>query len=157
LVHVELDEEYGHGLLELGVVSRGSVDGLGDVLEDKVEEDFILLVAIRVEESLEIDYVGVLDNPHDLKLAVLEALILQDLLDGNFIALFAGTFGRFRAGWCYEFCLENNTETSVPDDFAVGVGDLSLLSGLAVRGKNLDDLVGIIERCDAKQSEQIAR
>ena len=43
LVHVELDLELGHGLLELDVVPRGAVDGLGDVLEDEVEVDLVLL------------------------------------------------------------------------------------------------------------------
>lgn len=136
-------------------MTRSTVDGLWNVLEDKVEEDFVLLVTVRVEESLEVDHVGVLDDPHDLKLTVLEAFILQDLLDGNFIALFAGALGGFGCSWCYEFCLENNTETSVSDDFAVGVGNFSLLGGLAVRGKHLDHLVGIIEGYDVKKSGQV--
>lgn len=43
LVHVQLDLKHWHCLLDLGVVTGGTVDGLWDVLEDKVEIDLILL------------------------------------------------------------------------------------------------------------------
>ena len=71
-------------------MSRSSVDGLGHIFEDQVEEYFILLlgrsdtasifaarqrismaliahlVTVRVEKGLEVDNVGVRDEPHDL-------------------------------------------------------------------------------------------
>lgn len=43
LVHVQLDLKHWHCLLDLGVVAGGTVDGLWDVFEDKVEIDLILL------------------------------------------------------------------------------------------------------------------
>lgn len=43
LVHVQLDLKHWHCLLNLGVVTGGTVDGLWDILEDKVEIDLILL------------------------------------------------------------------------------------------------------------------
>jgi hypothetical protein len=44
-----------------------------------------------------------------------------------------------------ELCLENDTKRAVPDDFAVCVRDLLGLSGLAIGGDDLDDLVGVID------------
>lgn len=43
LVYVQLDLQHGHRLLDPGIVSRSTVDGLGDILEHEVEENFILL------------------------------------------------------------------------------------------------------------------
>ena len=43
LVHIQLDLEHGHGLLELGIVPAGTVHGLWDVFEHKVEVHFIFL------------------------------------------------------------------------------------------------------------------
>ncbi len=76
-------------------MTRCAVDGLWHVFEHEVEEDLVLLVSVRVEERLEVDDVGVLDNPHDLKFTVLEALVLEHLLDGNLIAVLARSFGGF--------------------------------------------------------------
>ena len=45
LVHIQLDLEHGHGLLELGIVPAGTVHGLWDVFEHKVEVHFIFLSA----------------------------------------------------------------------------------------------------------------
>lgn len=85
LVHVQLDLEHWDNLLELGVVPKGAVDGFGDKLEHKVEVDLVLLVAVRVEECLEVDNVGVGYQAHDLQLAVLESLVLQHLFDRNLL------------------------------------------------------------------------
>ena len=43
LVDVQLDFEDRHGSLHLVEISRSSIDCLWDVLEDKIEVDFILL------------------------------------------------------------------------------------------------------------------
>lgn len=43
LVHIQLDLEHGHGLLELDIVAASAVDGLGDVFEHKVEVHFVFL------------------------------------------------------------------------------------------------------------------
>ena len=43
LVHIQLDLEHGHGLLELGIVPAGTVHGLWDVFEHKVEVHLIFL------------------------------------------------------------------------------------------------------------------
>ena len=43
LVHVQLDLQHGHGLLELGVVSRCAVHRFWDELEDEVEIDLVFL------------------------------------------------------------------------------------------------------------------
>lgn len=83
LVNVQLDEEHGDGLLLLGVVTRDTVDGLWNVLKDKVKIDFILLVTGEVEEVLEGTDVGMVEDLHDLQLTVLEALVLKDLFNGN--------------------------------------------------------------------------
>ena len=95
LVHVELDLEHRHWLLELGVVAARAVDGLRHVFEDKIEVNFVFLwhrisahdskrhkghklkilgahlVAIRVEESPEVNDIRVTDESHDLQLTVL--------------------------------------------------------------------------------------
>ena len=43
LVHVELDLQHRHGLLELGVVPAGAVHGLWDIFEHKIEVHFVFL------------------------------------------------------------------------------------------------------------------
>ena len=43
LVHIQLDLEHRHGLLELGIVPASAIDGLRDVFEHKVEVHFIFL------------------------------------------------------------------------------------------------------------------
>jgi len=43
LVHVQLDLENWHGLLEFDVVPAGSVHGFGYVFQYEVEVDFVLL------------------------------------------------------------------------------------------------------------------
>ena len=73
LVHVEADVRHRHGLLEFGIVSGGAVDCFWNVFEDKVEVDFILLLAlaVRVEEGPKVDDVRVRDEAHDLQLSIL--------------------------------------------------------------------------------------
>lgn len=43
LIHIQLDLEHGHGLLELGIVPAGAVHRLWDVFKHKVEVHFIFL------------------------------------------------------------------------------------------------------------------
>lgn len=61
LVHVELDLEHGHCLLELGVMTRSSVDSLRYQFKHKIEVYFVLLVAVGVEECPKVDNVGMMD------------------------------------------------------------------------------------------------
>ena len=60
---------------------------------------------------------------------------MQDLLNGNIILL------------SQQLCLEDHTKGAVADDLAVGVGQLACLSRLAVGGNNLDDFMGVVDRC----------
>ena len=75
------------------------------------------------------------DEFHDLELAILEAFVLEDLLDGD-----VGV-----AGLVEEPCLEDDAEGAVADDFAVGVGEISLGVGFAIGCDDLDDLAGIVD------------
>ena len=68
--------------------------------------------------------------------AYLEPLVLQDLLDGDV------TDG---VGVLEEFCLEDDAEGAIADDFAVGVDEITSVSLLAVRGDDLYDLAGIVD------------
>jgi len=43
LVHVELDLEHRHGLLDLGIMARSAIHCLGDVFKHQVEENLFLL------------------------------------------------------------------------------------------------------------------
>ena len=45
LVHIQLDLEHGHRLLELGIVPAGAIHGFWDIFEHKVEVHFIFLSA----------------------------------------------------------------------------------------------------------------
>jgi hypothetical protein len=63
----------------------------------------------------------------------LEALVLQNFLNRNIVAL-------FHSG------LEDNAKRTVADDFTVAVRDLACLARLAVRGDDLDDLVRVVDR-----------
>ena len=65
----------------------------------------------------------------------LEPLVLQDLLDGDVTISWIVQQSR----------LEDDTKGTVSDDFAVGIGDLPLVAGLAIRGDDLDDLARIID------------
>ncbi len=49
LVHVEFDLKHGHGLLKLGIVTAGAVDGFWDVFEHEVQIDFVFLEQGRPE------------------------------------------------------------------------------------------------------------
>ena len=60
----------------------------------------------------------------------LETLVLQHLLDGDVTISWIVQQSR----------LEDDTKGTVSDDFAVGIGDLPLVAGLAIRGDDLDDL-----------------
>jgi hypothetical protein len=91
LVDVELDFEDGHNRLHLVEVARRTVHGLGNELKHEIQVDLVLLwlkrlatrnaqtrlpadtypLAVVVEESLELDNVGMSDNAHDLEFAVL--------------------------------------------------------------------------------------
>lgn len=48
LVHVQLDLERRHGLLQFGVMTARTVDGLGDIFEDEVEVQFVFLQTPKV-------------------------------------------------------------------------------------------------------------
>ena len=54
LVHIQLDLEHGHGLLELGIVPAGTVHGLWDVFEHKVEVHFIFLLKGRTRGQMRV-------------------------------------------------------------------------------------------------------
>ena len=62
------------------------VDSLRNELQYEVEVNLVLLLPRGVEEVHQLDDVAVLESPHDLQLAVLESLVLQDLLDGHHLA-----------------------------------------------------------------------
>ena len=66
----------------------------------------------------------------------LESLVLQYLLDRDVsISRIVQKPG-----------LENDTERTVSDDLAIGIGDFSLLARLAIGSDDLDDLAGIVNR-----------
>eukprot|EP00356_Strombidium_inclinatum_P006644 CAMPEP_0170495270 /NCGR_PEP_ID=MMETSP0208-20121228/15111_1 /TAXON_ID=197538 /ORGANISM="Strombidium inclinatum, Strain S3" /LENGTH=132 /DNA_ID=CAMNT_0010771433 /DNA_START=616 /DNA_END=1011 /DNA_ORIENTATION=- len=87
LVGVELDEDDGHLLLQLVVVLQDAEHRLGHVVHHHVQVDLVRLVALRVEGMLQRDDVGVVEFFHDLQLAVLVALVLVDLLDGDLLVV----------------------------------------------------------------------
>jgi len=66
LVHVQLDEGRGNGLLALRVLPCYLVDCLRDELEDEVQVDLVLFVTGSVEEVEQLDYVAMLQAPHYL-------------------------------------------------------------------------------------------
>ena len=82
LIGVELDVHQRQLLVALVPVFGDSVDGFWDVLQHQVEVRFIV---VRLgEEAAQQGYdVGVRNLLHDGKLAVFEALVLQDPLYGH--------------------------------------------------------------------------
>ena len=76
LVHIQPDEGPRNRLLALGILTSHFVHGLGDELQDEVQVDLVLLLARRVEEVHELDYVAVLQASHDLQLTVFKPLVL---------------------------------------------------------------------------------
>ena len=99
LVDVKLDLENWHGGLHLIEKARCPVDGLGDVLLDEIEVDFVFLrqrqslhlhcvgiwtcvtyaFAIGIVEGLELDNVWVSHYAHDLQFSVLHGLVNNDV------------------------------------------------------------------------------
>jgi len=112
------------------------------------------LVSVGIEKCTEVDNVWMRDESHDLQFTVLlsglekkkggvrgkgtdlEALVLQDLLDSNILALL------WRAD---DFCLKDDSKGAIADHLAVCVDEVSLVSGLAVGGNNFDDLVWVVD------------
>ena len=80
LVDIQLDKEGGHALPILAVVLADAVHCLRHKLQHQVEEDLVLLCG-GVEAVLELHHIAVVHHLHDLELSVLEALVLQHLLD----------------------------------------------------------------------------
>lgn len=111
LINVQLDVYCGNGCFDLGVVLGNSVNGLWHKLQDEVEIDFIGLVARGVEAVLELTYVGVIDHAHDLQFAVLVALVLEDLLDGDGLAGFT------------DGSLKDDAEGAISDDSGGAITD----------------------------------
>ena len=68
----------------------------------------------------------------------LEPFILQHLLDRNILV----------SGLVEEPRLEDDTEGAVAYDLAVGIGEIFLVARLAVRGDDLDDFMGVVDRCE---------
>lgn len=46
LVHIQLDLQHGHGLLELRVVATGAIYGFWDVFKHEVEVHFVFLLRL---------------------------------------------------------------------------------------------------------------
>jgi hypothetical protein len=75
----------------------------------------------------------------------LESLILQHLLDRN---LLLGRVRPIRLLLAQHLCRENDTKTSVSNDFAVCVGDGSFVACLSVGCGDGDDAGGVIVGCE---------
>mmetsp|Transcript_32307 Transcript_32307/g.57155 ORF Transcript_32307/g.57155 Transcript_32307/m.57155 type:complete len:276 (-) Transcript_32307:12-839(-) len=86
VVRVELHEEVRHKLPRLGVMFHDVVNRFGTVLHHNIEIIFARLVARHMKSVLQLHNVWVLQLLHDLKLTVLEAGILQHLLDSHQVA-----------------------------------------------------------------------
>ena len=82
LIDVQLDKEGRHALAVFAVVLADAVHCLRHKLQHQVQEDLVLLCG-GVEAVLELHHVAVVHHLHDLQLPVLEALVLQHLLDRN--------------------------------------------------------------------------
>ena len=119
--------------------------------DDDGDDCWTYAFAIRIVKRLEIHNVGMMDDPHDLKLAVLrtqrqrgrvlveehftslhltylETLVLEDALDGSIFAA-----GR-------QLGLENDSERAIADDLALSVLDIAGLAGQAILDLFADDL-----------------
>jgi hypothetical protein len=78
----------------------------------------------------------------------LELLVLQDLLDCDIFRIFGGA---------NKSSLENDAERSVPNNFAISVRYLLLLSSLPIRSNDLDNSVRIVDRCEYNANEAEAQ
>lgn len=74
----------------------------------------------------------------------LESLVLQHLLDCNF--LFLGSRS-IRLLLAQHLGRENDTETSISDDFAVGVRDGPFVAALSIGSGDGDNASGVIRSC----------
>lgn len=67
--------------------------------------------------------------------AHLEPLILQNLLDGDILAIL----------WCRNNpCLEDDTEGAITDDFAMAIRYLPMITCFTIGSNDLDDFRGIV-------------
>ena len=98
-------------MLHLQVLLHHSVESVRDEIHHYVEVDFIRLLSISVEELAHLHTVGVMKGLEDLKLAILVALVLKDLLNSDCLSCL-----RDRS-------LEDDTERAVTNDLLSVVGE----------------------------------
>ena len=80
LVDIQLDEEGGNMLARLGIVLADAIHRLWHIFQHQIQVHLILLRG-GVKTVLQLHHVGVAHHLHDLQLPILEALVLQHLLD----------------------------------------------------------------------------
>lgn len=110
---------------------------MGDQAHD-LELTVLLKTKTKTKIILECDAISRRHAVNACMWAHLEAFVLEDFLDGDVITFL---------GSPDELCLENDTEGTVSNDLAIGVGDLFLVTGPTVGGDDFHDLVGVVDRC----------
>mmetsp|Transcript_9353 Transcript_9353/g.23285 ORF Transcript_9353/g.23285 Transcript_9353/m.23285 type:complete len:346 (+) Transcript_9353:247-1284(+) len=129
LVRVQLHVQQREGLLGFGVVPRHAVHGLRDEVHHEVQVGLVRLLSFRVEIVVKSSHVAVVQHLHDLQLTVLEALILQHLLDGDLLLVLP------------DDRLVDHTEGAVPNDTLILEDPLrGVVRVLRARGGRLGDL-----------------
>mmetsp|Transcript_104835 Transcript_104835/g.254445 ORF Transcript_104835/g.254445 Transcript_104835/m.254445 type:complete len:282 (-) Transcript_104835:109-954(-) len=119
LVGVELNKDVRHRLLHLIVVLHDAVDRIRAILHHDIEVRLAGLVAGGVEGVLQLHDVGVPELLHYLQLAVLVALVLEDLLDCHGLTSFD------------HLGLVDNAEGATAQDTLCIVSERRLLGGVA--------------------------
>mmetsp|Transcript_7402 Transcript_7402/g.16726 ORF Transcript_7402/g.16726 Transcript_7402/m.16726 type:complete len:262 (-) Transcript_7402:188-973(-) len=86
LVGVQLNKYLRNGLLHFVVVLHHTVHCIGTVLHHDIQVCFSWFLARSIEGMFQLDDIGMSQFLHYLKLTILVALVLEDLLDGNRLA-----------------------------------------------------------------------
>lgn len=73
---------------------------------------------------------------------------MEDLLDGDVATLLRPAN---KSG------LEDDAKGSITDDFAICVGNVFLVTGLAIGGDHFNDLVWVMLRVNARQTSECVR
>jgi hypothetical protein len=140
LIHIKLDLKNGHGLFKLYVVSTGAIDRLRDEFKNEIEVDFVFLITIGVKEGSELYDVWMTDKTHNLEFAILEALILENLLDGNLL---------FLLGHVEKASGKDDAKGAIAYDLAIGILNLLCLTRLSIASDDLDYFVWVVREADA--------
>lgn len=104
LIGVKLDQKIRNHLLHFQILLHYTIGRIWNVVHDDVQINFIWFVPVCVERLAHLNAVGVMQHFENCQLAVLVALVLENLFNGHSFACFSNNG------------LEHHTERTITDN-----------------------------------------